>query len=257
MSIKKISPLKRPPLHNPGQSLDEEIDRVFYDEAIYYVTCVIFVIYIAGMEWYRWFFPSHPHPWILTSIAVVCLGYYLIKLRRSFIKLRALHLGRDGEKIVGQYLEELREKGYRVLHDIVGDGFNVDHVVISPNGIYAIETKTLSKNTDKNSKVIFDGNKLLIDGFENNQYLTQVKSESSWLNNLLKESTGKSFSVKPVIVFPDWYVDSVGPDVHKDIWVLNPKALPVFIANDKVVLQQEDVQLATYHLSCYIRSLKK
>lgn len=46
-------------------------------------------------------------------------------------KSKQLKLARDGEKIVGQYLDDLKEKGNCVLHDIIGENFNVDHVVLS------------------------------------------------------------------------------------------------------------------------------
>lgn len=255
MSNKK-SPLKEPPLHHPGQSLDEEIDKVMNEDGISYFVMIVFCLYLAVNEWYRWFHPYLPRPWVVTSVAVIAIGYSVIKLKRIMARVKSLRLGRDGEKIVGQYLEELREKGYRVLHDIVGKGFNVDHVVISPHGIFAIETKTLSKPVGRSSNVVFDGNTLLVDGHERNQYLIQVKSEASWLRTLLKESTGKSFPVRPVIVFPGWFVKGVGPEARRDIWVMHPEVLLSFITNEKDKLPQEDVQLATYHLSQYIKTLK-
>jgi hypothetical protein len=46
---------------------------------------------------------------------------------------------------VGQYLETLRARGYRVLHDLIGDGFNVDHALIGPDSIFTVETKTYHK----------------------------------------------------------------------------------------------------------------
>ena len=68
----------------------------------------------------------------------------------------------------------------------------------------------------------------------------------------LKESTGKEFVIKPVVVFPGWFVESKNHNKH---WVLNPKGLPTFIQNQKEILSQEDVKLAAYHLSRYIRAL--
>ena len=38
-------------------------------------------------------------------------------------------------------LEELRSEGYKPVHDIVGNGFNIDHVIVGPGGVFAIETK--------------------------------------------------------------------------------------------------------------------
>ena len=82
--------------------------------------------------------------------------------------------------------------------------------------------------------------------------LIQVEAESNWLKDTLNESTGKNFNIKPVVVFPGWWVESKD---HSDIWVLNPKGLPKFIENQKDQLSKEDVQLAAYHLSRYIRAL--
>jgi hypothetical protein len=35
----------------------------------------------------------------------------------------------------------------------------------------------------------------------------QAKSQAYWIREVLQESTGKSFPVKPVVVFPGWYVE--------------------------------------------------
>jgi hypothetical protein len=61
--------------------------------------------------------------------------------------MRTLRQGIEGEKAVGQFLERLREQRYQVFHDLVGDGFNVDHVLIGPAGVFTIETKTSSPST--------------------------------------------------------------------------------------------------------------
>ena len=47
-------------------------------------------------------------------------------------KARALVLGERGELVVAEQLEELRADGFRCFHDIVQNGFNIDHVVVGP-----------------------------------------------------------------------------------------------------------------------------
>jgi hypothetical protein len=172
-------------------------------------------------------------------------------------KIHAVKLGRDGEKVVGQSLEDLRTGGIIVLHDITADGFNVDHVVISNQGIFVIETKTNSKPNGKDAKVVFDGEIITVGGWTpSRDPIKQVQANAAWVRDLLKESTGKSFPVKPVVLFPGWYIESVGPHAHDKVWVLNPKGLPAFIANEKTTLSIEDIKTATCHLSRYIRSLR-
>jgi hypothetical protein len=37
--------------------------------------------------------------------------------------VRNRQLGRDDEKVFGKFLEALRERGFRVFHDVEGNGF--------------------------------------------------------------------------------------------------------------------------------------
>lgn len=247
----KKSPLKAAPLHNPGQSLDEEIQRVLDDKAAPYTLVMVSTIALALLEWWRWYTNLLPSPITYTVLAMVIAPLCFYKLMRIRKSLKQLRLGRDGEKAVGQYLEELRVKGYRILHDIVGSGFNVDHVVFSPKGIFVIETKTISKPTKGEARVFVSDDKLLLNGKAmDRDPVIQSKAAASWIAELLKDSTGKELPVKSVVVFPGWFVEGR----RLDAWVLNPKALPSYIDNEKTVIEPGDVQLATYHVARYIRA---
>lgn len=246
----KKSPLKAAPLHNPGQSLDEEIQRLIDDDIGKYALFLIIPVVLAIMEWWRWYANILPNPIVYTGIALIVSPYCIWQLRKSRRQLKNLRLGRDGERAVGQYLEELRVKGYRVLHDIVGNGFNVDHVVFSPKGIFVVETKTISKPNKGEAQVLVSDEKLLLNGMSmERDPVVQAKAAAGWIKELLKESTGKDFPVKPVVVFPGWFVKGS----RIDAWILNPKALPTYIENEKTDIKPEDVQLATYHVARYIR----
>jgi hypothetical protein len=249
----KRSPLKDKPLRQAGQSLLEEIDTLINDKLLGYFLSMALVAALAITEWYRWYFDIPPRPLLATMVAVLVVGCFLAKAIKIRTQLQALKLGRDGEKEVGEFLEHLRRDGCIVFHDIVGDNFNLDHVILSTKGIYAVETKTYSKPMGGEAKVHYDGDHLHIDGLgSKDEILLQNKAESMWLKGILRESTGREYSIKPVVVFPGWYVES---KTHNKHWVLNPKALPEFIRNQNDVLSKEDVKLAAYHLSRYIRTL--
>lgn len=153
--------------------------------------------------------------------------------------------------VVGQYLERLREHGYQVFHDVLGARFNLDHVLIGPAGIFTIETKTWSKRPD--SRIVFDGDTITADGFTPDRNpVVQAKAQAGWLRELLAESTGRKFPARPVILFPGWWVEQ-GKGTTREVWVLEPKALPGFLDHEPEVLSAEDVKLASYHLSRFIR----
>jgi len=167
-------------------------------------------------------------------------------------KIKELKLGRDGEKIVGEQLECMREQGAQVFHDVPAEGFNLDHVVISTQGIYAIETKTRTKPSSK-ARVVVDGDSFTVAGYTPDRNpIEQVTAAARWLEKRLQESTGKRFFVRGVVVFPGWFVEQRG--ARGDVWVLEPKALPVFIENAPAMIAPSDVTLAADHLSRYVRT---
>jgi hypothetical protein len=154
----KRSPLRQKPLRNPGESLQVERQNLLVEEFLPCVALATVVALFAAYEWIRWSFALPPQPLLVTTLALLLTGYAAYQFVTLRKRLKALKLGLEGEKAVGQYLEDLRSQGCRVFHDIVGNGFNIDHVVVSPHGIFVIETKTYSKPRRREARVEFDGN---------------------------------------------------------------------------------------------------
>jgi hypothetical protein len=249
----KRSPLKDRPLRNPGQSLDDQIQDFTYDYMLWPTLLALFFVLLAALEWFRYLRTISPSPGLYTFGAVAILAFAAYRFFKGLPRLRALKLGRDGEKAVGQFLETLRERGYRVFHDVVGGNFNLDHVLIGPAGIFTVETKTHSK-PNGDVRVTFDGETIRIDGFEpDRDPVVQAKAQASWLRELLSESTGRRFEVKSVIVYPGWFVNE-GDAKRNAVWVLEPKRLPTFLEREPRRLSQEDIHLASFHLGRFVRT---
>jgi len=251
MSDKK-SPLKQSPLRVPGQSSDEAIEQLISDEETKYVIYGAGFFVIAVLEWYRYIFKAPYAPVLTSVVAAIVVGYCILRIRSIRREIRDHTLGREGERAVAEILDVLRLKGYGILHDITGDNFNVDHVVISPQGIFVIETKTARKVKGEHIRV--DHGQLYVG---NNSWgekpINQAIAVGEWIEELLKLSTGKDLPVRSVLVFPDWFVEPIPSDVKERLWVLNPKALLSWIENAPQRIPEDDVHLATYHLSRYVR----
>jgi hypothetical protein len=247
------SPLKIKPLRLPGESVDDEIVHLRENALMDHLFAAGCVLLLASMEWFGYLMHTGRHPWAFTVLAVATIGYVAPRILNLKKKLKELKLGRDGEKIVGEQLECMREQGAQVFHDVPGEGFNLDHVVICTHGIYAIETKTRTKPSSR-ARVIVDGDTLTIAGHvPDRNPIEQATAAARWLEKRLQKSTGKRYFVRGVVVFPGWYVEQKGP--RRDVWVLEPKMLPGFIGNAPAMIAPSDVTLAADHLSRYVRSV--
>jgi len=252
------SPLKAAPLRYAGQSLDEEIQRVLEDDVRVYLMAATIAIVLVLNEWWRWYSNSPPQPVVFTVFGMGVLVYAARKVVLARRKLKTLRLARDGERSVGQFLEGFRENGYRVLHDIVGDNFNIDHVLIGPKGVFTIETKTMSKPARGKPEIDYDGTQILVNGFKpDRDPVVQAKAQAHWIKELVKELTGKYITVRPAVVYPGWFVNQSLKGIRPEVWVLNPKALATFIENSDGELSDEDVRSFHAHLSRYVRNSER
>lgn len=248
------SPLKDKPLRNPGQSLDEKIVDIGVNAMGLFMVSG-FMVVLSALEWWRAVMNAPPAPIAMTLCAVVVCAICAWRIRKLYVQIQKYKQGREGERIVGQSLEELRSQDAAVFHDIRADNFNIDHVVICQKGIYLIETKTWTKPDKGAATISYDGKVLK----KNQQIIDpppthQASAAARYLEELLDASTGKRFRVQPILAFPEWYIESKTFSNSFEPWVLNPKGIPKFIQNAKMKLPAEDVNLAAYHLSRHIKT---
>lgn len=254
-TARKRSPLRHRLLREAGQSLQEQIDRQ-HEKALLYIilsgVCAAFAI----AAWISVIVESPRSPWIPTALALPAICYSTVRIWEIKQKLRNLELGRDGEKQVAEELDRLKQEGAIILHDVVAEGengkrFNLDHVVCSRNGVFVIETKTRSKRIGRNNQIDYDGSRVLVNGIEDRDVIQQATRNANWLRKTLLAKTGKSFAVRPVIVFPSWWVE--GAPKGAAVWVLNPKEqLAGFIRNESVSISDEDLDHIVRQLSNYV-----
>lgn len=253
-SLKKRSPLDRaPPLRAPGQSLTDQLQDEFYDHIVAPGILALIMLLMAGLEWFRYFTAAKPNPAIYTVVAVMAVAYAAVKTWRAKKRLTQIRLGRDGERAVAEHLEWLRRKDFVVLHDVPNGDANVDHVVIGPQGVFTIETKTHSKPVRGECKVTVVAGEVFANGHRiDRNPLVQAKAQARWLGNFLRENQFEPF-VWPVVVFPGWFVASFDNQAE-GIWVLETKALAKFLENEPVRHSLDEVKAMAAALRSYVRA---
>ena len=172
---------------------------------------------------------------IILVVAVNCWGDHIEK-RALHFKKRAKDADRGAlaEEKVAIQLNDLPE-GYHAFHDIVFNGFNIDHVVIGPGGIFLIETKSHRGKVDAN------GDALLLNGKPPiKDFLKQTWSQTYHLKDFLWKMTSQEWKVQPVLCFSNAFVKVRKP--VKGIEVIRIGYLKKYLSTRRTSLTTEQIE---------------
>lgn len=211
----------------PGQALREERDRLF-DSMISEPLTIAFVGWVCFvLECLHVFGKIQPSLLLGAFIAIITTVYAARKFFKGRCELRKYRRGEEGERIVAQFIEQdLIPMGYSVFHDIQlekdGRRFNIDHLLIGKNGIFAIETKNYSKPAKGSPEVRYDGKALIWNGIKHSQCdeIAQAISAATSAKVLIGELTGLSVFVHPVLCAVGWYAKSTNLYGHPVLLVM-------------------------------------
>ena len=249
---KRRSPFKRNFLRSPGEGIRGQVDDVNVDLNVYLLAAVISPLILYSVILTHAYLGSRAISgssiWFLILIAAAFEAVFVIKLVRSFNQRRKFRLDCEGELAVGRELNQLLRDGYYVYHDFPADNFNIDHIVVGPAGVYAVETKARRKpSTGKgqsDAKVIYDGQKLHFPDWTETKPLEQVRWQAQWLSKWLSSAVGDSIYVQPVIALPGWYVDRISTN---DLPVINPEQFQSILKSSKDIKMDEKLLTRIVH----------
>lgn len=215
--------LRRSPLaekkigHIPGQQLVERMNH--HDSEVMNGIMFMFIAFpIMFMLWagqkVDW---SNQRlgtiEWIFFAGALLFFAYGFRDYRRHFIAREKARDGLLAERVTGMQLNRLVAHGCLVMHDVPSETGNIDHVVIAPRGVYAVETKSFRKPRhaaqDRNGtghQVQFDGSGLRFPDFNTRKPIDQASKHADWLRRYLRETIKLDVPVIASVALPGWYV---------------------------------------------------
>jgi len=152
------------------------------------------------------------------------------RLRPLLNKFRKYRLGFQGERYVAEELNLLMLDGYHVFHDVPFEKFNIDHVVVGPNGVFAVETKTrrkpVSERGEKHYKVAFNAGALQFANYRDTKSLDQIGRNVQTLAKWLTLATADRTTVVGIITIPGWWVT---PYADENLIVVNPGQIRTYV----------------------------
>ncbi|MBB1427931.1 NERD domain-containing protein [Shewanella sp. SG44-2] len=196
-------------------------------------------------------------PWMFAIISFIGLSYCGYKTWKNFSKLTKLRLGHTAEIATANELIGLQALGYQVFHDIQADGFNIDHLAIGKNGVFAIETKGRHKrhkdhtqpnpNGSKGYELFYKDGRLHFPSWVETKPLEQATRQAKWVSQWLTKATGEQIISSPVLVFPGWYVTS---QTRPPFPIINHKQLVKTLPSVRTQsLSQQQVDAIVYQVA--------
>jgi hypothetical protein len=213
---KKRLPFTQKILRPPGESLRLrliELDEKLNERLIQLFLWAYSPLVMAGLVALQGVRPS-PGVWIaIAAIAAIASVWSAYRLWKVINLRRRIRLGFEGERHVGEALNQLMLVGYRVFHDFLitdkpGSIRNIDHIVIGRNGIFSVETKTRRKvKGDNGAKVTVLDNALQYPWGVDQRDLGQAQEDAAWLADWLSKMSDQPVNVGSILVLPGWFID--------------------------------------------------
>lgn len=222
--------LLRPPGESARRKIDETDDKIM-DTLICFLgfPAAALVCYLSS----NGTAPRHiPNFWTII-LALLAGGFVLLVERLIFLVQQRDHwrLCFSSERLVGEELNKLLAEGCQVFHDFpLAANENLNHIVVAPSGVYAIESfakrKRASSASQKAHEVLYDGESLQFPEGCDGDAITRAAKQAEQLGKFLAESLKIAIEPKAILTLPGWYVIT---KTAGEVIVLNPKLVDLTI----------------------------
>ncbi len=191
----------------------------------------------------------------LTLFFITFYGIAIVYISKNFIKeARKIDQGIDGELYVAQILNKIaieeakNQTKIMIFHDIVNSekSYNIDHVIVSSKGVFAIDTKAHSLAHSKEDKTVtikksyIQKGKFKIDI----EVESLIKAQSKWLEKEL------GVEVKPILAYIGWFINNKEYNEIDSVKIIN-------ISNIKFLLNDFKKLPSIYNQETYNQIVKK
>lgn len=168
---------------------------------------------------------------LLTVVALCAVAYFLYRGER---RMENFYKGARGEERVAGILRSLPDT-YHVFNDFVAGRAHVDHVVVGPAGVFAIETKFWR------GKVTLEEGHILLDGrLPDRAPLAQAQKEAALVKATLAK-LGWTGAVTPVLAFASNTFEAKIAESRGTV-ILNANHLRESFATERVTIPAAELE---------------
>ncbi|MFG0382088.1 nuclease-related domain-containing protein [Pseudomonas sp. zbq_18] len=247
------SPLVDDLLRLPGETLNERFRDTVFDlcgvfAASMFVPAIGLLVLLNS-----WVDPARIKFGAVAIVSAITIfggiGWSLWKILKILRTITTTKRGLEGELATAQLLTPLLAEGWQLFHDLPMKRSNIDHVLVGPTGVYAIETKYRSKRLSLKGKegaqAEYDGSSIRFAGGANEHLpVQQAQAVAGELSKWLHDKLGEPVSVVPVVALPGWFVKTTQKPGNGQVYVINPKVHYLFQKRPARVEQTIQIRVA-------------
>lgn len=237
-------------MREAAQRFRDELEAISRKQSTYLGAGVMFVFIFAVAHTFEahQLFEGYP-AWQLYLLLAALFGaaglalYQLVRTARQWREVRFL---RDANIAVGHSLQRIAVGHGRVFHDVVTPAGVVDHVIVGPGGIYAVNV--VAHRAMRRDSVQLADSELRFKPDGTTISIADIASKTTRLEQDFRDLLRNSVRVRSVIAVPGWHAESQTGDGHL---VVNERTLPMIRGwrNETDYLMDEDVRALQQHLT--------
>lgn len=203
-------------LREAAQRFRDEFELLSSKQSTYLGGALVFAVLFVS----AWFleagalFAGYPSWQLYLQIGFLGLagGYALYRLCMTVIRRRRVKFLRDANIAIGHQLQQLPSGFARVYHDVPTSTGVVDHVLVGPTGVYAVNV--IARRSAKRSHARLRENEVQFANGKPSASVVRVASRTRQLQKDFRRITGSKIRVRSVIAVPGWDIGEQTGDEH-------------------------------------------
>lgn len=230
-------------MREAAQRFRDELDRLSQRQATHLSAGLLFLFVFAVAYTFQAseLFEGYP-AWQLhglMAVLVLAAAYAVYRSWRTFVAWRQVKFLRDANIAIGHSLQRLVSGRSRVFHDVRTGAGIIDHVVVGPSGLYAVNV--IAERGTRKRSVRLQDNELRFANGSRTISLERVAERTTRLEGDFRQLLKHAVRVRSVIAVPGWDVDDPAGESHL---VVNERTLPMLTGwrSESDYLMDEDVE---------------
>lgn len=216
-----------------AQRFRDEFERLSNRQSILLGAGLVFAVLFAAAHVLNAerLFAGYPL-WQLYIFLVALIAGAIVaaqRLVRTIVECHRVRLLRDANIAIGHQLQQIASGIGIVYHDVETPAGTIDHVIVGPNGAYAISVFARRPNGAGN--VTLDSKQLGFEPAGKSMSVISISAKTAALEREFRRLLDHRVRVRSVIAVPGWQVSETSSEEHL---LVNEQSLPTLVDwNDK------------------------